>query len=1140
MNNSLNSEDLLFGVVAVQLGFISSPDLRKALSSQARARETPPTVREQCRALVGDRTRLDRIVQTYREMHGGSAKGALEFLVSRMSDAHVVPAELLQSLFRTELPAGDDPAATVDSDQIGASRPPSLAASESGWRYRKVAFLDRGGLGEVWKAHDMELDRAVALKEIRLDRSTVAGAQQRFTLEAEITGRLEHPGIVPVYGAGRYADGRPFYAMRLISGESLKSAADAFHGDAAVEHDERRRSSELRRLLRRFTDVCNAVAFAHSRGVLHRDLKPQNIMLGAFGETLVLDWGLAKQLEEAGEDDPAIGASADVQPLDGETSHGRQHTGQNMVLGTIPFMSPEQARGEAASANERTDVYGLGATLYYILTGVEPFRGETARLSLVQAGQFPRPRSIRRWISRPLEAICLKAMALAPLDRYSSAAELAADIDRWLADESVTAHRDSLATRARRWSRRHRVLVNTAALAIVIGVAALAYTSVNVYLARQRAEHRFAQARQAVDVNLLRIADDPRLLSDELKPLRSRLLREGLSYYASFLNERSDDPGLLAVQAGAQLRSAIIQQEMGAATAARREYRKAFPLFDQLSRQGPLAPSWRLDLARGLHKHGDLLATSAASRDDALHSYRRALAELRPLAADKANFDARMTEAAVHVSLGRWHKSESAAQAISECRRATALFERLAREFPEEDRPRRELAACLVHLATLQQENRKLNEAQESYRRSQELWMEMREPGQAGAEARASLGRIAHDLAVLEIQRGDRKAAVERFQQALELRRAAVDIKAFSEIADLSQTYNDLGLLLCDSSDLDGGLQLVREAGAIRGRLGALTNHALREKTQILESHHNAAMVMIKHAPRLGDDSLTRAAESLKAARELLAEPAPDDEVLELAMQRGWHWHLDGALAAAQQRLDDAERSASRALAVRRRLAEKDRRHPQLLEDLANTVLLAANVAYFRKQGKQAVELHRECVAVAEQLAELRGEDNQGRSLLATALYALANAELRTGEKPEAAGDTIEQALEILRELPESSQTMRAPALEVAWAAALKRGDVGRAAAAARELAALAPNDGAQQLQAARMFCGCLAAIARLSVNSELQPELTDAALAALSRAIDLGAGDAAVINGPAFAPLRNDPRRQALLERVGNKTQGE
>jgi WD40 repeat protein/serine/threonine protein kinase len=310
----------------------------------------------------------------------------------------------------------------------GAGDSPELAAASDG-RFRVIRPLASGGLGELFLALDPELDRQVALKELRAFHAYDPTSQSRFLLEAKVTGRLEHPGIVPVYGLGRHVDGRPYYAMRFIEGETLKQAIERFHGPGDASRDPSARELAFRRLLNSFVDACNAVAYAHSRGVVHRDLKPDNIMLGPFGETLVVDWGIAKPLAEiAGEQADTFLPAA----LADESSLTRPGT----AIGTPEYMSPEQAAGDLARVDRASDIYSLGATLYCLLVGHGPFpSGSVADvLERVRRGIFPAPRRLRRSIDSTLEAICLKAMALEQGSRHATALALAGEIEAWLAD----------------------------------------------------------------------------------------------------------------------------------------------------------------------------------------------------------------------------------------------------------------------------------------------------------------------------------------------------------------------------------------------------------------------------------------------------------------------------------------------------------------------------------------------------------------------------------------------------------------------------------------------------------------------------------------------------------------------------------
>jgi serine/threonine protein kinase len=330
--------------------------------------------------------------------------------------------------------------------------------------FRDLRFHAAGALGEVFMARNAELNRDVALKFIKSERSRDPDSLRRFLLEAEVTGRLEHPGVVPIYALGSDASGSPCYAMRFIRGETLQDAIDAFHAAEKLGRDPSERAMALRELLTRFVSICSTMAYAHSRGILHRDLKPRNVMLGKYDETLVVDWGLAKTFDR--DDVARSGGEETLMPSSGDIGSDTPTVG---VVGTPAYMSPEQAQARWDIVGLASDVFSLGGILYTILTGRPPYQGRKVGeiLEKVKHCEFPAPRQIKPSVPRALEAICLKAMAKRPEDRYATASDLAEDVRRWLADQPVSAWREPLFTRVRRWGRRHKVLVAIVAACLV-------------------------------------------------------------------------------------------------------------------------------------------------------------------------------------------------------------------------------------------------------------------------------------------------------------------------------------------------------------------------------------------------------------------------------------------------------------------------------------------------------------------------------------------------------------------------------------------------------------------------------------------------------------------------------------------------
>src|SRR6516162_8099008 len=465
---------LLFGLLALQNGLIDQGALFAAF--QAWTRDKSKSLADHLEArgdLTGPkRAALEAFAAVHIETHGGDVQQSLAAVPTnrsiRVTLAELGEPEIEATLARVARSKnGHVTEADDDNDPDRTAGLSVGAATGDGQRFRLLRPHARGGLGEVFVALDAELHREVALKQILEKHADDPVSRQRFVLEAEVTGGLEHPGIVPVYGLGTYGSGRPYYAMRFIKGDSLKEAIEQFHADISLKNDPGRRSFELRKLLRRFLDVCNAIDYAHSRGVIHRDIKPANIILGKHGETLVVDWGLAKAVGRA---DPSVGEQA-IAP----SSSGSSETLPGSTLGTPAYMSPEQACGDLDRLGPRSDVYSLGATLYCLLTGKPPFEGEDVGeiLRTVQRGDFVPPRQLEPSLDAALEAICLKAMANQPGDRYPSCRALADDVERWMADEPVSAWAEPWTRKLLRWLTRHRTGVTGAAAAVLAGVVGL-------------------------------------------------------------------------------------------------------------------------------------------------------------------------------------------------------------------------------------------------------------------------------------------------------------------------------------------------------------------------------------------------------------------------------------------------------------------------------------------------------------------------------------------------------------------------------------------------------------------------------------------------------------------------------------------
>ncbi len=344
---------------------------------------------------------------------------------------------------------------------------------ESHTRYVFGEVVAVGGLGVIRRAEDRRLGRVVAVKQLIRDSPI---AQRRFALEAAITARLQHPAIVPLYDLGWSDSGEPFYCMKLVDGETLDAKIQAATNIVG-----------RLRLLEHMIAVADAIAYAHEQQIIHRDLKPANVLVGRFGETVVIDWGLAKDLS----------GQIEIEADDADIATPAHLTAAGAVMGTLRYMAPEQARGE--DVDVRSDVYSLGAMLYHVLAGQPPFAnavGPHAATRVIQ-GDLEQLQTIDARIPRELAAVAQRALALKPADRYVSAGEFAEDLRRFQTGRLVSAHSYSLPEILRLWIRRYRAIVVITALALAALAVAVVITFLRVQQERDTANEARDETREA-------------------------------------------------------------------------------------------------------------------------------------------------------------------------------------------------------------------------------------------------------------------------------------------------------------------------------------------------------------------------------------------------------------------------------------------------------------------------------------------------------------------------------------------------------------------------------------------------------------------------------------------------------------------
>jgi eukaryotic-like serine/threonine-protein kinase len=966
--------NLLFGMLALHNGIITREQLLDAMNDWMLQKSTPLSELLRGRGALGDDDRqlIDGLVARQIKLHGGPEKSLASLRLSAEDQEYLTQ---VTDEFNTGAPA------TIFSN-------PAPVVAGTGGRYRRLRLFAKGGLGEVYVAMDEELHREVVLKQIQDRLADHPESRGRFVREAEITANLEHPGVVPVYGLISDATGRPAYAMRFIHGESLQERVTRFHeADRAPSRDPGERTLALRELLSRFVAVCNAVGYAHSKGVIHRDIKPSNVMLGDYGETLVVDWGLARILGDEQVREAVPGSKLRLPAGDSTATQAGE------ALGTPAYMPPEQATGRNELVGVGSDVFSLGATLYCVLTGQAPYTGADA-LERARQCRFTPPVAAKPGVPRPLEAVVLRAMAPQPEDRYESAVRLAADVERYLADEPVSAYHDPLNTRFRRWAKRRRTLVTSVVVLMAASVLLLGErlwavrrekAQTNAQLAR--AEHNLDLAKEAVDKFYALATKDPLLGQPRMRQVRRRVFEEVLPFYQDFQAQRPDDPGLPREMAEQRYRVALILHELGRKQEAARAFEEAIALSQGLASRDPADPAPRRHAGQAL----------------------KALA-------------------VALIDLGRREDARAT------CERACDLQRELVKQHPDAHDYQADLALSYSVLGGLLNRVGQRGEAMRAFTEARDLLAPLVRRFPLVASYTEELAGAWTNIGLCHNGQGDRDAALTAYNHARELQQKLVSRSPgnLAYLHELARTYGN-------AANAQHGLRLFDEALKSLQTACELQQKVMARDPENVEYRVNLGLYLNSLGDRARQRDPKRALAALEQAREIQRELYESDS------ERTQPTYADdlartctnlGTLQAATGDTGPALVSLHEAGELQRGLMTRFPGVADYPAMLARTLVARAGVSVQLKHPADAVKDYEEALSLFEQSGRLdRGRPNLG-AMIGVTRRRLLDARARAGD--------YERAAEGVAELARSPKQSAAGLYQLAALASLSSAAAGR------------------------------------------------------------------------------------------------
>ncbi len=749
---------------------------------------------------------------------------------------HIRALEAVESCFGT---AENDAAATDGVQQALPPDPLREGPVRVSTEYRIERLHASGGLGHVFLATDPILNRKVAIKFPRSGRIT-AEQRVRFEREARITARLDHPGIVPVHSLKQDDPRRPCYVMQFVEGPTLQEAVEQLHQTApGTKTANFYHSLPVRKLLTSFVSLCNIVAYAHGQKVIHRDIKPGNVMLGPFGETLLLDWGLAKVLGEWEAPPEAESNEAPRgQRMSSPASSSSTRTGS--AMGTPAFASPEQLLGKTAEVDERSDVFSLGATLFFLLTGQIHVDLNSPSEQLVQAsgGRSATPRDRVPAVPARLNAICRHAMANDPGQRYPGVSELTADLERYLGGEAVSVHRDAWPVRLGRWLRRRPVFAAATGATVLMAIVAGSLGS--LLLGSKNRELSQSNSRLVVAMDESRAANQQAL--EALRSLVDDVVIRDLS-------------------------------EMKTVDGSERAFlNRIFEQYSALAELGGESYASRAIRAEGLMQMGKI-QLRLSDETEALARLEAAVAQFQKLVDESDEPGPRLQLAETLAELGQTLLRLGRLDQARE--RTQAGIDLLESTQPGAEAQRRSLpvlAGLYRVLGNVQQGQRQWNEARKSLDESRQRLESLVKSDGDSASHRQTLAAVYRHLGETSAQLGDLGHQVQYSERALELQRELVQ-----QFPD--QPEHELGLALaCINSSrhretagqISAAVEELNEAISVSDKLSGRFPAVARYRETLAGSHaRRGNLEWRQDNPEPAEDDLGKA---ISQFRQLIAD----------------------------------------------------------------------------------------------------------------------------------------------------------------------------------------------------------------------------------------------------------------------------